>query len=233
MAAFYRVHQMQPHSWESAWLNIRRGTTGGERGILPYLLALMPVPCLLAGWELGRPAPPKLGAGGAKTVLTLWLLGGVAFCLLSSYAPSRYYILFLPALAGLAALGMARLRPSWQAVAVVVFLATSGVWYISAWAQRTYARQDAAHWLAQSLPAGSVMVGEFAPALCLDTKIRAAPVQPGLSNDDHPAERLRATYVAVTRALVWDQWWQARYPALVLPSHCAATFTLGGGGPFW
>ena len=56
------------------------------------------------------------------------------------------------------------------------------------------------------------MIGEFAPALCLDTNIRAAPVQPGLSNDDRPVERLHATYVCITRASVWEHWWQSRYP---------------------
>ena len=52
MATFYRVHQMQPHTWESVWLNVRRGLIGGERGVFPYLLALLPVPCLLAGWGM-------------------------------------------------------------------------------------------------------------------------------------------------------------------------------------
>ena len=58
--------------------------------------------------------PQNWGRGGRSLSSTLWLLCGLAFCLLSSYAPSRYYVLFLPPLAGLAALGMARLRPSWS-----------------------------------------------------------------------------------------------------------------------
>ena len=227
MAMFYRVHQMQPHTWGSVWLNVRRGLTGGERGVLPYLLALLPVPCLLAGWGMRPLPPPELGAGGRS--LTLWLLCGLAFCLLSSYAPSRYYVLFLPPLAGLAALGVARLRPAGQAAAIALFLLTSGFWYVHAWTQRTEARQDAAQRLARVLRPGSLMVGEFAPALCLDTRVRAAPVQPGLSNDDRPVERLHADYVCVTRAPVWQHWWQSRYPDIVQPSHLVATVTLGGG----
>ena len=70
------------------------------------------------------------------------------------------------------------------------------------------------------------MLGEFAPALCLDTDIRAAPVQPGLSNDSRPVERLRADYVCVTARLLWEQWWQSRYPSIVQPSHLVATFML-------
>ena len=208
MATYYRVHQMQPHLWSERlaehparpdWRRARR---------VPYLLALLPVPCLLAGRGMRRKRRWR-----HRELLTLWLLCGLAFCLLSSYAPSRYYVLFLPPLAGLAALGMARLRPAGKSTAVALFLLTSGFWYARSVDRRTYARQDAAQTLAQLLPPGSVMVGEFAPALCLDTNIRAAPVQPGLSNDDRPVERLQATYVAVTRAPVWEHWWQSRYPA--------------------
>ena len=71
------------------------------------------------------------------------------------------------------------------------------------------------------------MIGEFAPALCLDTSIRAAPVQPGLSNDDRPVERLRADYVAVTRAPIWEHWWQSRYPASS-SRRIGRTLALGG-----
>ena len=78
------------------------------------------------------------------------------------------------------------------------------------------------------MPPGSVVIGEFAPALCLDTPFAAAPVQPGLSNDDHPVERLHAAAVVVTRTADWQQWWSARYPGLIQPSHQIATFTLGG-----
>ena len=222
MATFYRVHQMQPHSWGSVGQNLRRGLIGGERGVLPFLLALMPVPCLLAGWGIRRKWD------GATTALTLWLLCGLGFCLLSSYAPSRYYVLFLPPLAALAGLGVSRLRPGAPAAAGVLFLVTSGLWSVQAWTQRTDARADAARRLSRMVAPGRVIVGEFAPALCLDTRIVGVPVQPGLSNDDHPVERLHADDVAVTRAPVWEHWWQSRYPQLVQPTHRIATLALGG-----
>ncbi|MBV9852661.1 MAG: glycosyltransferase family 39 protein [Armatimonadetes bacterium] len=240
MGTYYRTHQYQPHSWLTVWLNIRRGFVGGARGVFPYLLALLPIPCLLAGWgggrcltppELGaggRSSPPASGPGGAERIFTIWLLCGLAFCLLSTYAPDRYYVLFLPALAGLAARGMTRLRRPLQIAAIALFLVTSGFWYSRAWAERTYARRDAARTLAHLLPPGSVMVGNDAPGLCQDTAIAAAPVQPGLSNDDHPVERLNAGFIAVTRVPMWEAWWRSHYPALVQPSHRLATFTQGG-----
>ncbi len=222
MAAYYRTHQFEPHAARSVWLNVRRGLVDGERGLVPYLLRLLPVPCLLAVMGFRRKAGPT------ETVLAAWLLGGFAFCLLSSYAPDRYYVLFFPALAGLAALGAARLPRPGQWAALGLFLATSGYWYGQAWAGREHARRDAAQTLTRTLPARSVAVGEMAPALCLDTPFRAAPVQPGLSNDDRPVERLRATAVLVTRVPGQVRWWQAHAPDAVQPSRRILTLPLHG-----
>ena len=106
MAAYYGAHQIQPHSAVSVWLNFRRGLIGGERGAVPYLLALMPVPCLITAWGTAkwRDWMP------ADRYLAVWLACGLVFCLLSSYAPSRYYVLFLPPLVGLAARGAAQTK---------------------------------------------------------------------------------------------------------------------------
>jgi 4-amino-4-deoxy-L-arabinose transferase-like glycosyltransferase len=225
MATYYRVHQMQPHSWHSLWLNVRRAFDGGERGVFPYLLATLPVPCGLAVWGLWT----RKGWDAADRFFALWLAGGLGFCLLSSYAPSRYYVLFLPALAGLAARGLSKARRLVQIGAVAVFLLTSAAWYGAAWTGRSDARRDASRELARTLPPGSVVVGDFAPALCLDTPFAATTVQPGLANDDHPVERLKATHVVVVQnARNWQDWWRTRYPGIMQPSHHVATFELGG-----
>ena len=223
MGTYYRVHQIQPHSWHSLGMNVRRGLIGGERGVVPFLLASLPVPCLLAVWALMRRRTP------ADRYLTLWLACGLLFCLLSSYAPSRYYVLFLPPLAGLAGRGLVELKRPVQAAAWLLFLLTSLAWYGASWAERSYAGRDAGRELARTLPPGNVVIGDFAPALCRDTRFAATTVQPGLANDDHPVERLRATHVVVVRnAKSWQNWWRARYPNVVQPSHRVATFDLGG-----
>ena len=225
MAAFYRIHQVQPHSWQSLGLNIRRAFVGGERGIFPYLLAMLPVLCALAGWGLWS----WKHWSAADRYFALWLGGGLLFCLLSSYAPSRYYVLFLPALAGLAAHGLSRQRRSVQAAAIAAFVLTSAAWYDVAWSGRSYAGRDAGRELSRTLPPGSIVIGDFAPSLCLDTPFAAAPVQPGLSNDDRPVERLKATHIVVVRgARDWQDWWRMRYPDIVQPSHHVAAFDLGG-----
>ena len=224
MSAFYRTHQIEPHSAASVWLNIRRGLVGGERGVLPYLLALTPVPCLLAGRGVWK----RQAWTQADRYLAVWLACGLTFCLLSSYAPSRYYVLFLPPLMGLAARGLGGWNRPAQILAICLFLGTSGLWYGAAWTGRTYAERDAGQAMRRLLPPDSVVVGEFAPALCLSTRLVSAPVQPGLSNDAHPVERLDAAAVVVTRTPFWEAWWTARYPGIVQPSHKLATFTLGG-----
>jgi 4-amino-4-deoxy-L-arabinose transferase-like glycosyltransferase len=224
MATYYRVHQMQPHSALSVWLNLRRGLIGGERGVVPYLMAFMPIPCLLAGWGAGK---WRIWTQ-ADQYLTVWLACGVLFCLLSSYAPSRYYVLFLPPLAGLAARGLVSWKRNTQMALAGLFLLTSGVWYGAAWMERTDTRQEASRELVRLLPPRSIIIGEFAPSLCLDTPFAAAPVQPGLSNDEHPVETLHATAIAVTQTPFWRNWWQSRYPGIVQPSHKVGVFTLGG-----
>ena len=224
MTTYYRVHQIQPHSWYSVWLNIRRAVIGGQRGVFPYLLATLPVLCGLAGWGVWR-----RNGHAADRFLSVWLAGGLLFCLLSSYAPSRYYVLFLPALAGLAARGISEMGRNARIVAAALFLLTSAGWYGLAGAQRSDSQRNAGSTLARILPPGSVLIGDFAPILCVNTPFAATTVQPGLANEDRPVERLKATHVVVVRnARRWQDWWHSRYPSIVQPSHRVATFDFGG-----
>ncbi len=224
MMTYYRVHQMQPHSLMGVLWNVRRGCVGDRmgwlRGIVPCLWVTVPMPCILGLRGLRRPLEPT------RVLLSLWLAFGVFFCLLSSYAPSRYYVLFLPALAGLAGMGMVCLTVRAQRAAACVFLLTSAFWYGQSWQARTWTLAQGSRALAQALPPGSVVAGDMAPALCLGTPLRAAPVQVGLSNCERPIERLRADYLAVTRAPVYENWWRARYPQIVQPPRRVATITL-------
>jgi len=229
MTTYYRVHQIQPHSWVGLWLNIRRGLVKGELGVVPYLLATLPVPCLLAGWGVLR----RREWSGADRFLAYWLAGGLLFCLLSSYAPSRYYVLFLPALMGLAARQLGVLKRPGQIAAVCVFLVTSMLWLGAAWLERSFAQREARQELTRTLPIGSVVIGDFAPTLCLGTPFASTTVQPGLANDDHPVERLKATHVLVVRnAANWQTWWRGHYPDVMQPSHKLTSFEFGGSRHF-
>ena len=228
MTTYYRVHQMQPHSLLGLWFNIRRGFIKGEHGVFPYLLATLPVPCLLAGWGIRRQVWTE-----TDRFLAFWLAGGLLFCLISSYAPSRYYVLFLPALIGLAGRGFTELKRPLQFAAVVAFILTSAAWYGAAWGERSFSQREAGRDLTRILPAGSVVIGDFAPTICLGTSFAATTVQPGLANDDHPVERLHATQVLVVRnAHNWQEWWRGHYPAIIQPSHRLTSFEFGGSRHF-
>ena len=220
MGTYYREHQFEPHSMRSVWLNVRRGIVDGERGIVPYWLRFLLAPCLLLLVGLRRKWT------GPDVLFGAWLLGGLAFCLLSSYAPDRYYVLFYPAFLGLAAVSAARLPRRMQAAGAGLFLVMSGYWFGQTWAGREHGRRDAGRMLARTLPSGSVLAGEMAPSLCLDTPFAALPVQPGLSNDAEPVERLHLTHVLVTRAPNQQRWWREHAPTVITPSHLVMTLAL-------
>lgn len=230
MGAYYRSHQFVPHSLHSLWLNIRRAGVGDRAGVLrglaPYLLLFVPVPCLLAASRLRGFAVKSLG----EQVLWLWLAGGVLFCCASSYAPDRYYVLFLPPLCGLAGVALAAMAPVRQRMFALAALIISALWLGAAWHGRTWTARNNAQTLAFLLPAQSIVIGDMAPAVCLGTTLDAAPVQPGLSNDNRPVERLHAEYLAITRAPVYTRWWRARYPLIVRPKRRLASLPVGALG---
>ncbi|BDI32887.1 hypothetical protein CCAX7_49380 [Capsulimonas corticalis] len=228
MNAYFVSHQILPRTLLSVWLNIRRAFWDGERGLLPYLCAFLPSVIVLAAIAARRVR------SRASWLMWGWIAGGVAFCLLSNYAPSRYYVLFLPALCALAAMGAQSIGRLPRIACVCVFLAVSGAWIVKQETERSVTIFSMPSDIVRMLGISSDvrMVGDFAPEICLDTKYTAAPVQPGLSNDDHPVERLNATHIAVTRAPKWRGWWIAHYPKLVTPEHFVGAVELGGDGRY-
>ncbi|MGO8672018.1 MAG: hypothetical protein ACLQVD_11705 [Capsulimonadaceae bacterium] len=232
LSHYYLSHQVLPHTARSLWLDFRRAAVDPQRGVVPYLCAMMPVPVLLGLWAAIRRR--TLACVRVWAVPALWLACGVGFCAFSHYAPSRYYVLFLPALCWIAALGWQSLSRPLRVAAALAFLATSGTWYVQAWTHRTstVARLTAAGGPMTRFAAGSTFVGEFAPEICMGTRYKAAPMQPGLSNDVRPIETLRPDYVTVCRTPYWLGWWRSRYPAIINPTHRVATVVLGGNDEY-
>ena len=228
MNAYFVTHQIMPHSPVSVWLNIRRALWDGERGLLPYVCAFLPSVIVLAAVAARRVR------SRVSLLMWAWLGGGLLFCLLSNYAPSRYYVLFLPALCALAATGAQSIGRLPRIACVCVFLAVSGAWIVKQETERSVTICDMPSDIVRMLGTSSDIriVGDFAPEICLNTKYGAAPVQPGLSNDDHPVERLNATHIAVTRSPKWRGWWIAHYPDLVTSKRFVGTVELGGDGRY-
>ena len=98
----------------------------------------------------------------------------------------------------------------------------------------TYRQRDADTWLAANLPANSVLIGDVAPGLCLNNRLRAVNVISGLCNDDRIIEKYADAprYIVILddvspppAATKWKEfWWQKHYPLLVEPKHRIAIF---------
>ena len=105
--AFYLKNQLLPHSFRHFLRIVTRSFFGDTRGIAPALIRHTPVlfGLALAGvaWRVQarRTVNPL-----SKNSLFLggWLLSGLSLFAVVGYSPSRYYILFFPALAAIAAL---------------------------------------------------------------------------------------------------------------------------------
>ena len=129
-----------------------------------------------------------------------WLFVFLVFVSVVDYAPSRYYVMFYPALAGLAAVTLndaldvrsrrARclLRQSLIPLALV-WVGLNSYWYADWLGHITYRQRDADAWLAAHLPANSVLLGAVAPGLCLNNRFECVVMIENLCNDHAPVER--------------------------------------------
>ncbi len=244
---YYLRHQLIPHSLRQLRHNVVEGVSGDARGLVGYLARYSPIQFLLAllavsGWrglllESSWPAEKALTRFLRGWLLTLWAVFAVV-----NYAPSRYYVLFYPAMAILAAQSLEalwsrpptlRLLSSLRLAPILLALwASVNVYWTSDWLRHLTCRQrDADRWLAQNLPANAVLIGAVAPGLCLNNHFRCVSVIEHLCNDDRPVERFAPAprYVLIiddkTPALRWkERWWARNYPQLVEPSRRLHTF---------
>jgi len=150
----------------------------------------------------------------------------VGYCLVMVYSPSRYYVLFMPALSGIAAVGCSCVRPTIRYSLVGLFSVVSMAWILVSFSHREFAMASARTEIANLVPANALVVGDVAPALCMDSKIQAIPMQPGLSNDTRPLETLKPYAIAFVRSTTWDNWWTARYPGILNPDERLGTWTV-------
>jgi|GEM_PF-616211 len=90
----------------------------------------------------------------------------------------------------------------------------------------SYLRRDTDRWLARSLPANSVLIGDVAPGLCLDNRFLTINVIPGLCNYDRPLEQFsgRPQYVAILDQRMSERYWRKQYPDLLSMERRIALF---------
>ncbi len=316
MNNFYRERQSQPRSFDELVKVVRRGLIGRDFGLFQRLSTRTPLLTGLAlvglfggggygfaGWfrsilskRSGSKTSRLRPRREAERLLWIWFLAGIVFLLASRYAPTRYYLVMHPAMAGLAAITLHRLpawlrlwrrnpgsRPiAWGALFVLGFHAVQpilrlagplakypveiggcvgflvatvvclglanrrmrhhafkqapiwgmGLFLIGSigqigwwWTHRTYQTRTIGRQLAALLPPGATLLGDFAPNLCIENKIRAIPVFRGLANDSDPVGRFRAEAVLVAQTPVPAAFWREIAPGVVVEENCVAKLT--------
>jgi 4-amino-4-deoxy-L-arabinose transferase-like glycosyltransferase len=236
---YYLQYQLLPHSASRLCYNIGMSLGDWQRGLFPYLLKHTPIQFIFAlaaacvytkGLAGGRnskrscPASGRVAEQGSWLAMIGWLVILWGFCCTVNYSPSRYYVLFYPAMAALAALGLTQVcnraaRKRFVCVGLLSLWLGINTFWLGDWIVHLTYRQAAADlWLAQHLPADSVVLGAVAPGLCLNNHLHAWNVIQHLCNDDHPVERLGETpaYIVYIDEANWkEMWWTVNYPALV------------------
>ena len=107
--AYYLHHQLLPDSLRHLWQNVQHAVFGDDRGLIALSVPAYARYVRLALVWLLRTRQNTIGLLLLPSSLYLvWLLLTWAMLAVISYAPDRYYILFYPALCGLAALALMR-----------------------------------------------------------------------------------------------------------------------------
>jgi 4-amino-4-deoxy-L-arabinose transferase-like glycosyltransferase len=107
------------------------------------------------------------------------------------------------------------------AAAIAAFLLLDGLW-LGHWLTHLECRRSTEDCLlGRWAPSGTVMIGDAAPALCMDNGFVAAPVIPGLANDMAPLEQFAGSRrcVVIVEGRRNTGWWQSRYPGVISPGN--------------
>jgi len=239
---YYWAHQSQPRSLAEVGADLWRAVLGPHRSVLGFLLSRSPVvtALALAGLFL-KSGSPRIGGGGGlslardtERLFQWWAVFGLGFLCLTRYAPTRYDLVVLPALAALAALSLRRLPLVWgerlptvrliRACALALFACVSlGQWGYWA-ATRGCRTRDVARALARIVPPGVTVAGDWAPGLCLNNRVRAVPVLPDLANGRDPLTTLHPGFVLVAQTPYPVRYWKQVAPSVVRPENIAARF---------
>lgn len=226
MDQYYVSRQYLPHTWAGLLGNVERGLITGKRdGLAPTLALLWPIGTAAALFGLvdavKRRRPFDLLAA-------LWLLLPAAAWIASSYTPSRYYVMVMPAMAALAAMRLARAgRPAIAAVMTAAVI-VDGAALAPALLRPAAERAAASAAMEKVLEPGSIIAGQFAPELAFGTNLESIYVQPDLANDDPLVARQKIDYVLVTDSTFWNRWWDAAYPGLRGDENRVGHVTAGG-----
>lgn len=213
MNRYYLYHQYLPHSLLGLGYNVKRAFVGYRiDGLFPTLALQCPI--LLVASVAAIVSLKKANSPPA-ILLAGWLLVSAAAWTVMSYSPSRYYVIAMPALAGLAAIALSTTDRRRMIAAVGLALILDAAVIVSA----LDALRLPAHEARSPILRGGVLAGQFAPRIAFGSDIVPVYVQPGLANDQAPVERFGVTHIVVTRSPDGLKWWRIHYPALINEKH--------------
>jgi 4-amino-4-deoxy-L-arabinose transferase-like glycosyltransferase len=107
------------------------------------------------------------------------------------------------------------------AVALIALWAgINGGWLANWWLNREYTLYQSSVWLEGNLPRGSILLGDVAPGLAMDTAFQAVNVMKGFANDARPVESFapEPRYILTIDGSWKTPYWIERYPRLVDPA---------------
>lgn len=108
--------------------------------------------------------------------------------------------------------------------ALVAFLAIALGQTFTYFATRGYRTREISRELARLGGADAVVLGDWAPAFSLNTRLKMIPVFKKLANDTHPVERLGADYILASRDRVHRELWIRLAPTTYRPENRIAVF---------
>src|SRR5207248_1793088 len=104
--------------------------------------------------------------------------------------------------------------------ATALFTVVNIAWFADWLRTLSYSQYNAGRWLEAHVPQNSVILGDVAPGITMDTRLLAVNVMKGLCNDRTPTERW-STHPAFIAMLDEPRfrgpYWVERYPDLVRP----------------
>jgi 4-amino-4-deoxy-L-arabinose transferase-like glycosyltransferase len=209
---YYLWHQYLPHSTLQLEHNLFRSLwSGSSDGILPYLIHHEPLLLLALILALfSKPVKEDL----TLRLYAVWLaVPALAFCSMS-YEPSRYFILFWPTLAALAAVVISKSERRLQAPYIAVFLVWSLAISLPSIVHPTFSLRDAGVSLGRDLPQSTTIVGQYAPEFALSNSLHSVYVQPGLANTK---TNIQSSVILITKSPYWDNYWTTRTSGALNP----------------
>jgi 4-amino-4-deoxy-L-arabinose transferase-like glycosyltransferase len=198
---YYLLHQYLPHTVGGLGHNLVRSLwSGSSDGILPYLLHFAP-PLLLAVVVAAFQGTTRNDK--RLTVYWCWLMLPAATLCLISYEPSRYFLLFWPALAAISAVALTQASSIFRQVYFAIFAITFLMVTVTSLGHPKYLIANAGKEVGILGP----IAGQYAPELGLSNKSVCLYVQPGIANDTTPV----ASYtILITRSTYWNKYWKKR-----------------------